>query len=236
MNEIPPHISTDLADVICGDPQLVGATLNERRSAAHHILALIEQHANSKGLPEVRPERLANELAPLFKGSDSKIKKKRALTAVNRVMREIRERLKEGPQGYWDFATFLRNYKLTKGDPVPFAEGIKIITAQDRSYHLKRARTKFDKLSNQLIEEQRKSFDPENVQILRSLPGYLLNENPDEDSTKKFYDRLQPSHYPKADQKIPEDFFFRAEDVWHLWREVREREITRTREKNFPAV
>jgi hypothetical protein len=232
MRELSPEVSREMALAIENDNNLMASTRNEKWALAYNMLFLLEKMANQGGgVGRVSPEALANMCAKYFNGANMRLKKANALTAINRARRLYDAYKSANPYETCNFETFLSRYGLRGNEPVPFSKGIQIITAQEESYHLKRAREKFDKLIAKLAEAPRPQIDPDAIEIKRRLPYAQDIENPLSHGT--FYDCLKPTDYPKVTDEIPDDLFFRARDVWELWKKASELKISKRHRKFF---
>jgi len=233
MLELPPEVSSEMAKTLFADDKLHASTLNEKWSLSFSILYLIElQRDIEKGVTDSLRKNLAKKVGKHFKGRDKKTKEAHALTAINRALRKYEEYKQRNPYQTCSFELFLARYELKENEPVPFSKGIQIITAQDKNYHLGRARQKFDELSSILIEAERKNSGSDNLPMQRRRTCFE-NENLDENSAINFYVITSPNRYPKAGEEIPEDLFFHAADVWHLWKEASKQGICRPRKTFF---
>ena len=216
------------------DDNLQADTLNEKWSLAYLMLYRMEKAASDLGSVEDFPkEQLAKQFAGSFRGQNRQSKVSNALTAINRAVREYEDYRKRNPYDVCGLNDFLKRYSLTLHEPVPFSKGIQIITAQEQSQHLARARKKFDEFIAKMSEAPRQPIDPDSIEIQRTVMPWHEQDEVREGYRGNFYDLASPKQYPKMDEEIPDDLFFHAKDVWELWRKASELKITRPHRKFF---
>jgi hypothetical protein len=253
MLELPPEISRKMAEAIQADRHLGGGTANEKWSFAYAIVSQLEELMNSEdGFEDFPCDKLARKVTRYFKGLDRAAKVANALTAVNRAKRLYDDYEQEHPYGQCNFEDFLTRYRLTAQEPVPFPEGVKIITGEEQSQHLGRARRKFDKLVALLAAEREESGrrhaaerraalgdededeDEPHLPLRRRVPG--SRPNGQEVDGRIFYSRSDPDNYPKPPVEIPEGYSFRARDVHELWKDAIRLKVWRRHRKIFSAA
>ena len=234
MRELPPEVSRLMAIALWADHNVQANSLNEKWSLAYMMIYRMEKAANDSGTGRNFPrEKLAKQFAECFRGQTPQSKVANARTAINRAIHEYNAYKARNPYDLCGFDDFLKRYNLQRQDPVPFSKAIQIITAQDNSQHLARARKKFDELILRITQAPRETIDPDSIQIQRPLMHMHLETEDDERPSGKFYDSTTPKDYPKADEVIPDDFFFHAKDVWELWCKASKLKIARPRRKFF---
>jgi hypothetical protein len=223
--ELPADESAELAEQLSRD--LKGDSRNQVRSRAYAIIAEVETFAGERQEDWTTSELVAEmvnslggEYSDKFVGRTEKARKdrfKKALRPVVMAMCAIRDR---DPLDICDLPEFLQRYGLQAQEYVPFRRGIKIVTGEDRSHHLNRARDKFNKLVESLRPPDP---DPDNITVHR-LPHPARAGIRDLRLIR--FERL--AEWRNREDEADDEWSFAADDLWRFWKVATQKKIRRT--------
>lgn len=233
--ELPAQESASLIEGLA--QLLVGGTRNDKRAKAYAIIAaaerLVSEGREDWDAPELEAELvdvLVEDHGNNFAGRTTKARKESLHNAAAMVAQAVAGALHPpDPDGLCSFAEFKQRYGLEGKEIVPFNSGIKIITGEEKSGHLQRAKDKFAALA-ELIE---KALPPMEDRVLIDRARSQLYDKPKRTDREqalvdgRLFNRDWPTHYP-ADNR---EFYLTTTDVWTLWCTATQKKIRRPHKK-----